>query len=86
MQRVTAGMLQRGTLPGGWRVCLAYVVSHFLSLEMLCCERSARWNWVDVAKGRVDKWYDHRHMKCSGGAEEGAIISTRRIGEGLSGK
>lgn len=53
---------------------------------MLCCERSVCWNWVDVVKGRVDKWYNYRYMKCFGGVEEGVIILIRRIGEGFSGK
>lgn len=47
-------------------VNLACVISHFLILEMLCCERSAPQNWVYLAHGRVNKLYNDRHMQCHG--------------------
>ena len=48
------------------RFFVAYVVSPFMILQTLCCERCAHWN-------QAYRWYNKRWRKCEGGAG-GAII------------
>lgn len=79
VQKISLGVLWYS--PSTW-VCLAYVISHFL---ILCCERNTHHNWVYLANNGVNKWCNKSHIKCYGGAEEGAIVSTRRTREGHRG-
>lgn len=64
-QKIIIGVLKAGTLPGSWKVCLAYIVSHFLILECHAV-KDVPIRISYLAKGRVNRWYNNRHKKCSG--------------------